>query len=48
MTKNLYDVRGHRIAVAWTVEFQRLKARERIPLILLVAIFASEVLRWFI
>ncbi len=48
MTQNIYNVRGKRIDVAWTVEFIRLKKRERIPLILLGAILASEVARWFI
>lgn len=48
MTENVLENRNVRLLVAWTVEFQRLKRRERIPLILLIGILISEVVRWLI
>ncbi len=46
MTQNITGSRQARIVTAWTVEFGRLKKREKLPLILLSAILILEVLRW--
>ncbi len=46
MTQNIAENRASRVVTAWTVEFARLKKRERIPLILLAAILGLEILRF--
>ncbi len=47
-TRNIYEIRQDRLITGWTVEFDRIKKRDRIPIILLIAILAMEVARWFI
>jgi len=46
MTRNISTERNPRLVVAWTVEFQRLKKREKIPLILLIILIAWEVVKY--
>ncbi|MEE9593245.1 MAG: hypothetical protein V3W28_06675 [Thermoplasmata archaeon] len=48
VTRNIYEIRQDRLVTGWTVEFDRIKKRDRIPIILLVSLIALEVAHWLI